>query len=120
MKYEYLLELGQWLYSNEYEFRPSVDLIEWALDIVTNIKTEKPASATTTTQTTVSGSSKRSKNKHLSVNDAQRSKSQQPSQLMSNSENNLKSESDIEFDNIRLVIDPKKEKSMSGLYTCSE
>jgi hypothetical protein len=112
LKFEYLIELAQWLYSNEYEFRSCVDLIEWALDIITNLKIDKPASATTSTQTTVSGTSKRSKAKVLTINE--RSKSQPPHPANVNSEGNLKSESDIEFDNIRVVVDGKKEAAMSG------
>ena len=34
LKFEYILELAQWLYSHEYELSDCVDLCEWAVDLV--------------------------------------------------------------------------------------
>ncbi len=34
LKFEYILELAQWLYSHEYELNDCIDLCEWAIDLV--------------------------------------------------------------------------------------
>lgn len=34
LKFEYILELAQWLYSNEYDLESCIDLVEWAADLV--------------------------------------------------------------------------------------
>merc|ERR1712154_412944 len=42
-KVEYLLELGQWLYSNHFSLADVQDQLEWAVDILLNIKSpEQP------------------------------------------------------------------------------
>ncbi|XP_062591392.1 cilia- and flagella-associated protein 46-like [Saccostrea cucullata] len=40
LKVDYLLEFGQWLYSNEFPLQDAVDQLEWAVDIMLNMKTE--------------------------------------------------------------------------------
>lgn len=37
---DYLLEFGQWLYSNEFPLQDAIDQLEWAVDIMLNMKTE--------------------------------------------------------------------------------
>lgn len=42
LKFEYIIELAQWLYSHEYELNQSVDMCEWAIDLIMfNVKVEK-------------------------------------------------------------------------------
>lgn len=40
LKVDYLLEFGQWLYSNEFPLQDAIDQLEWAVDIMLNMKTE--------------------------------------------------------------------------------
>ena len=40
-KFDYLLEFGQWLYCNEFPVQDSLEQIEWAIDILLNMKFEK-------------------------------------------------------------------------------
>lgn len=35
-----MIEFGQWLYSNEFPLQDAIDQIEWAVDIILNMKTE--------------------------------------------------------------------------------
>ena len=39
-KADLLLEFGQWLYYNEFPLQDAVDQIEWAMDIMINMKTD--------------------------------------------------------------------------------
>lgn len=39
-KFDYLLEFGQWLYCNEFPLQEAVDMFEWAIDILLNMKIE--------------------------------------------------------------------------------
>jgi hypothetical protein len=42
LKFEYILEFAQWLYSHEYQLSNCIDLCEWAIDIIMfNLKIEK-------------------------------------------------------------------------------
>jgi hypothetical protein len=107
LKFEYLIELAQWLYSNEYEFESCVDLVEWAIDIITNLKTVKPDLVTTSTQMTMSGASKRSKSKNLTFND--RSKSQQ-----SLKPNKKSYKSEFQDELVTTMTEKNKEPTLSG------
>ncbi|XP_052099636.1 cilia- and flagella-associated protein 46-like isoform X4 [Mytilus californianus] len=40
LKVDLLIEFGQWLYSNEFPLQDAIDQIEWAVDIILNMKTE--------------------------------------------------------------------------------
>ncbi|KAJ8317581.1 hypothetical protein KUTeg_005485 [Tegillarca granosa] len=40
LKVDYLIEFGQWLYCNEFPLQDAIDQIEWAVDIMLNMKTE--------------------------------------------------------------------------------
>ena len=40
-KFDYLMEFAEWLYINKFSSQDVVDMIEWAADFLTNIKTEK-------------------------------------------------------------------------------
>ena len=39
-KFDYLLEFAQWLYSNEFPLDDSLAQIDWAIDILLNMKIE--------------------------------------------------------------------------------
>ena len=43
LKIDLLIEFGQWLYSNEFPLQDAIDQIEWAVDIILNMKTESDA-----------------------------------------------------------------------------
>ena len=40
---EYLIELSQWLYCNEFPLQDVLDQLEWATDILLQMKFEKEA-----------------------------------------------------------------------------
>lgn len=42
-KVEYLLEFGQWLYSNQFPTVDAQDQVEWAIDILLSIKQSEEA-----------------------------------------------------------------------------
>lgn len=42
-KVEYLLEFGQWLYTNEFPLQDVLDQVEWAVDILLNMQDEEAA-----------------------------------------------------------------------------
>ena len=70
MKFEYLIELSQWFYTNEYKLQNSIDLVEWAADIVSNIKSEKPLSASTSVISRMSKGTKKSHGKQITINES--------------------------------------------------
>jgi hypothetical protein len=71
IKFEYLLELSQWFYSNEYKLQNSIDLVEWAADIVCNLKIEKSHSASTSVISRLSKQTKKSQGKQITtINEA--------------------------------------------------
>ena len=39
-KFDYLLEFGQWLYCNEFPLVNAINQVEWAVDILLNMKFE--------------------------------------------------------------------------------
>ncbi|ESP03735.1 hypothetical protein LOTGIDRAFT_237561 [Lottia gigantea] len=42
LKIDYLLEFSQWLYVNQFPIEDSIDQVEWAVDILLNMKFESP------------------------------------------------------------------------------
>ncbi|CAH1785035.1 unnamed protein product [Owenia fusiformis] len=42
-KFDYLLEFGQWLYCNEFPLNDALDQLEWTIDILLNMKFERPS-----------------------------------------------------------------------------
>lgn len=68
MKFEYLVELSQWLYSNEYKLQNCIDLIEWAIEVVSNVKRDKLVSAQSNTSKS-SKLTKKTSNKQLLTNE---------------------------------------------------
>ena len=47
-KFDYLIEFGQWLYCNEFPLQDAMDQIEWAIDILLNMKYEQEKSRRST------------------------------------------------------------------------
>ena len=45
-KVEYLMEFSEWLYVNEFPLEDCLDQLEWAADILLNMKIETRAKAT--------------------------------------------------------------------------
>lgn len=71
LKFEYILELTQWMYSNEYTLENCFDLAEWAVDLVMfNLKQEKTSDlrnsrSLLSASTTVSGRQSKTQSKRL-------------------------------------------------------
>jgi hypothetical protein len=76
LKFEYIIEFSQWLYSHEYQLSNCIDLCEWAIDIIMfNLKAEKQlrtVSASSTSKQSKVGSqaskTKLNKNQQSNIN----------------------------------------------------
>lgn len=122
-KFEYLLELAQWLYSNEYNLQNCIDLVEWAIDIICNIRLEKPQSSATSAASRASRQTKKSIGKQVSqptaittINETNSLKTQ-PNAIISMSDI-IETKSEIGTD-IDAIISTSKE-AVIGKYSPSQ